>query len=120
MAVHILSSEQLSVTRNLACLLYTSGIKQKYFGMSIELMYEQLESQRPFVKELIRLSLEFYDAMEACLLYTSLAKNLVSTGKEIENNYCIPIVNKRISVTPIALVEMCIRDRICTDLRAKR
>ena len=41
------------------------GIKQKYFGMSIELMYEQLESQRPFVKELIRLSLEFYDAMEA-------------------------------------------------------
>ena len=40
------------------------GIKQKYFGMSIELMYEQLERQRPFVKELIRLSLEFYDAME--------------------------------------------------------
>lgn len=41
------------------------GIKQKYFGMSIELMYEQLERQRTFVKELIRLSLEFYDAMEA-------------------------------------------------------
>ena len=41
------------------------GIKQKYFGMPIELMYEQLERQRPFVKELIRLSLEFYDAMEA-------------------------------------------------------
>lgn len=41
------------------------GIKQKYFGMSIELMHEQLERQRPFVKELIRLSLEFYDAMEA-------------------------------------------------------
>ena len=41
------------------------GIKQKYFGMSIELMYEQLGRQRPFVKELIRLSLEFYDAMEA-------------------------------------------------------
>ena len=35
---------------------------------------------------------------------TTLAKNLVPTGKEIENNYCIPIVNKRISVTPIALV----------------
>ena len=28
-------------------------------------MYEQLECQRPFVKELIRLSTEFYDAMEA-------------------------------------------------------
>lgn len=40
------------------------GIKQKYFGMSTKLMYEQLERQRPFVKELIRLSLEFYDAME--------------------------------------------------------
>lgn len=41
------------------------GIKQKYFGLSTKLMYEQLERQRPFVKELIRLSLEFYDAMEA-------------------------------------------------------
>lgn len=41
------------------------GIKQKYFVMSTKLMYEQLERQRPFVKELIRLSLEFYDAMEA-------------------------------------------------------
>ncbi|MDO5844339.1 MAG: PFL family protein [Methanocorpusculum sp.] len=32
------------------------------------------------------------------------AKNLVSTGHEIEREYGIPIVNKRISVTPIALV----------------
>ena len=35
---------------------------------------------------------------------TTLAKNLVSTGKDIEKEYEIPIVNKRISVTPIALV----------------
>lgn len=35
---------------------------------------------------------------------TRLAKNLVSTGQEIENEYGIPIVNKRISVTPIAMV----------------
>lgn len=35
---------------------------------------------------------------------TSVAANLVETGKEIERNYCIPIVNKRISVTPVALV----------------
>ncbi len=35
---------------------------------------------------------------------TTLAKNLVAVGQDIENNYCIPIVNKRISVTPIALV----------------
>ena len=30
---------------------------------------------------------------------TTLAKNLVSTGKEIENNYCIPIVNTYFSYT---------------------
>ena len=35
---------------------------------------------------------------------TTLAKNLVSTGKDIEKEYGIPIVNKRISVTPSALV----------------
>ena len=32
------------------------------------------------------------------------AKNLVKTGKEIETEYGIPIVNKRISVTPIAMI----------------
>ena len=32
------------------------------------------------------------------------AENLVSTGKEIESMYGIPIVNRRISVTPIALI----------------
>ena len=32
------------------------------------------------------------------------AKDLVSTGEEISREYGIPIVNKRISVTPIALV----------------
>ena len=35
---------------------------------------------------------------------TSLARDLVSTGKAIEQDFGIPIVNKRISVTPIALV----------------
>lgn len=35
---------------------------------------------------------------------TKLARNLVLTGKEIELEYGIPIVNKRISVTPIALI----------------
>ena len=35
---------------------------------------------------------------------TRLAKNLVSVGRDIEREYGIPIVNKRISVTPIALV----------------
>lgn len=35
---------------------------------------------------------------------TILAKDLVSVGKDIEREYAIPIVNKRISVTPIALI----------------
>ncbi len=35
---------------------------------------------------------------------TTVAKDLVKVGQEIEKDYCIPIVNKRISVTPIALV----------------
>ncbi len=35
---------------------------------------------------------------------TETAKDLVKTGKEIEKDFGIPIVNKRISVTPIALV----------------
>ena len=35
---------------------------------------------------------------------TTTAKDLVATGKAIEEQYGIPIVNKRISITPIALV----------------
>ena len=35
---------------------------------------------------------------------TKAAENLVKTGEDIEKEYCIPIINKRISVTPISLV----------------
>lgn len=35
---------------------------------------------------------------------TTYAKNLVSTGEAIERDYGIPIVNKRITVTPISLI----------------
>ena len=35
---------------------------------------------------------------------TTLAKNLVSTGEEIAKEFGVPIVNKRISITPISLV----------------
>ncbi len=35
---------------------------------------------------------------------TRVAKDLVAVGKEIERKYAIPIVNKRISVTPIAMI----------------
>ncbi len=41
---------------------------------------------------------KIYDKM------TRFARNLVKTGEEISKEYGIPIVNKRISVTPIALV----------------
>jgi uncharacterized protein (UPF0210 family) len=42
---------------------------------------------------------------------TRLAQNLVRTGNEIESEFGIPIVNKRISVTPVALVaESCAAD----------
>ena len=48
------------------------------------------------------------DAKTACQkIYekmTRLAGNLVKTGMDIENEYGIPIINKRISVTPIAMV----------------
>lgn len=35
---------------------------------------------------------------------TTVARDLVATGQAIEKEYCIPIVNKRISLTPVALV----------------
>ena len=38
---------------------------------------------------------------------TSYAKDLVKTGEEIARDFGVPIVNKRISVTPIALVGGC-------------
>lgn len=37
----------------------------------------------------------------------TLAKDLVATGNEIEKTYGIPVVNKRISVTPISMLVAC-------------
>ena len=48
--------------------------------------------------DLQRLNDKIYDKI------TTVAKDLVKVGQEIEHDYCIPIVNKRISVTPIAMV----------------
>ncbi len=48
--------------------------------------------------DLGRLCAKIYDKITAC------ARDLVKTGRDIEVEYGIPIVNKRISVTPIALV----------------
>ncbi|MBS6645164.1 MAG: DUF711 family protein, partial [Clostridiaceae bacterium] len=38
---------------------------------------------------------------------TTYAKDLVSTGEAIARDFGVPIVNKRISVTPIALIGGC-------------
>ena len=47
------------------------------------------------------------------------AEHLVKTGEDIESEFGIPIVNKRISVTPIALIAGSVRDRglcsLCKD-----
>ena len=51
------------------------------------------------------------DAEKACgKIYdkiTKSAENLVKTGEDIEKMYGIPIINKRISVTPISMVAAC-------------
>ena len=45
-------------------------------------------------------------------LITRRAENLVKVGREIESEFGVPIVNKRISVTPVALVTGAIRHPI--------
>lgn len=59
---------------------------------------------------------------------TTCAKDLVKTGQDIENQYGIPIINKRISVTPISLladaleeptVEKCVKLAKALDKAAK-
>lgn len=49
-------------------------------------------------ENLERLNQKIYDKI------TSVAKDLVATGEAIEREYGVPIVNKRISITPISLV----------------
>ena len=47
--------------------------------------------------DLDRLCTKIYDKI------TQTARNLVATGEEIEREYALPIVNQRISVTPVAI-----------------
>ncbi|MBP3297751.1 MAG: PFL family protein [Lachnospiraceae bacterium] len=81
-------------------------------------IYEVVETNQMIEKEnldvrTITLGISLLDCIDADLerlkkkIYdkiTTVAKDLVHTGKEIEKKYAIPIVNKRISVTPIALI----------------
>ncbi len=81
-------------------------------------MYEVRETNEMIEKEnldvrTITLGISLLDCIDSDLnklcdnIYkkiTTLAKDLVSTGEEISHEFGIPIVNKRISVTPIALI----------------
>ena len=49
---------------------------------------------------------------------TRLAKDLVKTGDDISREYGIPIINKRISVTPIAMLVAVSGGEICAYFRA--
>ncbi len=73
---------------------------------------EMIEKENPDVRT-ITLGISLLDCIDSDLnklcdnIYkkiTTLAKDLVSTGEEISHEFGIPIVNKRISVTPIALI----------------
>ncbi len=81
-------------------------------------MFEVAETNKMIEKEnldvrTITLGISLLDCIDSDLhklnenIYnkiTTVAQNLVETGNEIEKEFGIPIVNKRISVTPIALV----------------
>ncbi|MDD2973012.1 MAG: PFL family protein [Lachnospiraceae bacterium] len=81
-------------------------------------MYEVAETNKMIEKEnldvrTITLGISLLDCIDSDLkklndnIYTKIttvAKDLVETGQEIEKEFGIPIVNKRISVTPIALI----------------
>ncbi len=81
-------------------------------------IYEVLETNRMIEKDnldvrTITLGISLLDCIDSDLerlnekIYhkiTTTAKDLVSVGEAIEKEFGIPIVNKRISVTPIALV----------------
>ena len=80
--------------------------------------FEVIETQQMINQEnldvrTITLGISLLDCMDSDLeklnknIYekiTVLAKDLVKTGEKIELEFGIPIVNKRISVTPIGLI----------------
>ena len=81
-------------------------------------IYEVAETNKMISEEnldvrTITLGISLLDCIDSNLqrlndkIYTKIyeaAKNLVSIGEEISREFGVPIVNKRISVTPVALV----------------
>lgn len=81
-------------------------------------LFEVAETNEMIAKEnldvrTITLGISLLDCIDANLVklnekvyqkITTVAKDLVKTGDAIEKEFGIPIVNKRISVTPMALI----------------
>lgn len=83
-------------------------MNQKDILSTIDMIEQQHLDIRTVTMGISLLSCSDEDPNVACTkIYDKIcnyAKNLVSTAEEIENEFGIPIVNKRISVTPMALV----------------
>ena len=83
-------------------------LNQKEILSTIEMIAQQHLDIRTITMGISLLDCADPSAARACRkLYDKItrhAEKLVSTGEEIEREFGIPIVNKRISVTPVALV----------------
>ena len=83
-------------------------LDQKDILSTIEMIDQQHLDIRTITMGISLLSCCDTDPKAACAkIYekiTRSAENLVATGEAIEREFGIPIVNKRVSVTPMALV----------------
>ena len=83
-------------------------LNQSEIMQTIEMIDQQHLDVRTITMGISLLSCARSDPKQACdAIYdkiTHYAEHLVKTGEDIEQEFGIPIVNKRISVTPIALV----------------
>ena len=83
-------------------------LSQNEIMQTIQMIDQQHLDVRTITMGISLLSCAHSDPKTACgRIYdkiTRYAEKLVSTGEAIEKEFGIPIVNKRISVTPIALV----------------
>ena len=83
-------------------------LTQKEILSTIEMISRQHLDIRTITMGISLLSCAHTDAETACgRIYdkiTRCAKDLVRVGEDIEREFGIPIVNKRISVTPVSLV----------------
>ncbi len=86
-------------------------LNQNEIISTIEMIEQQHLDIRTITMGISLLSCCDEDAGKACdKIYGKIcreAEHLVSVGTEIENEFGIPIVNKRIAVTPISLVAAC-------------